>query len=168
MQPPTDEVLKMPVVRNQKTCLRMKCFPYVLFLMFFSLTSSWSWQTLPLIYKNTHVLQKLPNLLHSHFFCTTVLGLVFKCATETSRMSARWWKEGECTAGHSYLLKYGILVVTECHLILYEEHCIMDSQEKYVFSDSVIKEGTPFQLRYKVVWIKESHNLFIQYEVFKK
>lgn len=41
----------------------------------------------------------------------------------------------------------------------------MDSQEKYVFSDSVIKEGTPFQLRYKVIWIKESRNMFIQYEV---
>lgn len=93
----------------------------------------------------------MPNLLHSHLFCTTVLGLVFKRVTETSRMSARGWKEGEGTAGYPYLLKYGILVVTICHLISYVEHSIMDSQEKYVFSDSVIKEGTPFQLRYKVV-----------------
>lgn len=70
---------------------------------------------------------------------------------EIARMNARWQKEGKRTTGYPYLLKDGILVVTVCHLIPYVEHSIMDSQEEYVFSDYIIKEGTPFQLRYKVV-----------------
>lgn len=72
---------------------------------------------------------------------------------EIARTNARWWKDGKRAPRYPYLLKYGILAVTACHLIPYVEHSIVDSQEEYIFSDNVIKEGTSFQLRYKVVWI---------------
>lgn len=110
--------------------------------------------------QSIHVLQKLSKLLDSYLFVffflySSMSGIhIWNAVRENARMNATWWKEVKCTTRYPYLLKYGILVVTVCHLIPYVEHSIMDSQEEHIFSDSVIKEGTPFQLRYKVVWIK--------------
>lgn len=57
-----------------------------------------------------------------------------------------------------YLFKYRILNISVHDLALYVEYSIVDSQEKHIFLDVIVKEGTAFQHFYNVIWRKNDCN----------
>lgn len=50
-----------------------------------------------------------------------------------------------------YLFKYGILDIPAPDLALYVDYGIMNSQEKHLFFDIIVKKGTVFQQLYNVI-----------------